>query len=997
MNKKRFWYHFIAFFLLIGLLLPTAAPISTYAEEELYLAFQNWGSTSVINLSRADRSLCRVDELCLNPGEKVDLCFINASFWKDAKWTSSNPKAATVNGDGVITAVSSGITEITLTYSKKITGRKVSASVMVYVGEENWGMYLGASSLTCYSDTYEIKVGSRIALDLWEKEMNKNTEQQSSYMQQPWIRTSWKSSNEYIAPVYGGTVVGKKEGTVTISVEILNLVLNTSIFKEITVNVTEPAYEEEETSWDNKYYLMYGENYKKLFETAGLNSTVDIEYDLLDDAWRVWSGEVNKIGISGFSELADIANGLSTAFEGLVNGKGYHVEESHREALLYLIQKMAEDESSDAYYLNKTKEAVEKSQGVAESLDDVHGFADAIKKIDQAGIKIPESERNAIADYVLNDMAGHLDTMLSQGVTVMDYLALTLCLYELDEELLDDLQKCSEPGEALYEDVELIRQEKAKDPTKYFWEKFGEEKFVKIATKVLIKLAGKEAMGVVNGASDLVTMVINMAGVEDLSTYTKTTYLMEYAACASERASELRTEIKKNYDSYSDEELQEKIDEYEKVYQLYLTIARIAIDTIDKEFWEAADEEVHEDYAMNYDLDSHVATAMVWYLNQYPDAEERKEVERISVSSKMDDLLKLLNGKYFTVNQKACATEREDYHGCANCSATNIVKADWFINLFGNINVNNFPEHDVNSKNRDHTGRSCFGFACFAQWYLYADSATEKLTGERVAAVKFNKTNMQKYVKPGDVVRVNGHSVLVYAVEDSGLRVIDCNWNMNKQLNCVVQKHLLSYTHKDFTGYTAYINRVTKVESIGEGMAGLYTVSTTGNSTGSSDNSGGYEDYSDTYGVLDLSSTTWSSYNVGLNKDMYADKAYTVHHNSKLEILGEYTNSKGNKVYHVYSQELQMECYIAAKYVRVDYSNRELYGALDLSSTNWSSYNVGLDKNMNANKAYPISNGSRLKIIAKYVSAKGNDIYEVYSYDLNMECYVSAKFVKLDK
>ena len=51
---------------------------------------------------------------------------------------------------------------------------------------------------------------------------------------------------------------------------------------------------------------------------------------------------------------------------------------------------------------------------------------------------------------------------------------------------------------------------------------------------------------------------------------------------------------------------------------------------------------------------------------------------------------------------------------------------------------------------------------------------------------------------------------------------------------------------------------------------------------------------------------------------------------------------------------------------------------------------------MNANKAYNIPNGGKVKILAKHVSDKGNYIYEVYSYNLEMVCYISAKYVKVD-
>ena len=360
----------------------------------------------------------------------------------------------------------------------------------------------------------------------------------------------------------------------------------------------------------------------------------------------------------------------------------------------------------------------------------------------------------------------------------------------------------------------------------------------------------------------------------------------------------------------------------------------------------------------------------------------------ITVQEKMDLLLERLgvqSGKntYFTINQQACSSIRQSGHGCSNCSTGNIVQATWFKNIWGNISTSLFPSHDVNASRRDNSGQSCFGFACFAQWYVYADSSTENLEGQRVATITFNQTNIMNYVKPGDVLRVNGHSVLVYAVESTGITVIDCNWNMGGQLNCVVQKHLIPYTNSTCAGYTTYVNRVTKTSTLPEGMAGIFDV--TKYSTPESP----------VYGTLDLSGTSWSAYNVGLNVEMYADKEYTIYPGALLKILGTYVNSKGNTIYHVYSYDLQMECYVAAKFVKINDTPEAVYGTLDLSGTSWSAYNVGLNVEMYADKEYTIYPGAFLKILGTYVNSKGNTVYHVYSYDLQMECYVTAKYVKI--
>ena len=122
-NKRMKWmHHIIAFVLVIAMLLPLATPVSAQAaENDLYLAYQNteYGVAVVTLETTWEKEDYKVTELFLRKGDKVDLCFINASKWKEPKWTSSNSKVASVDSSGVITALSDGVAEITLTYTKK--------------------------------------------------------------------------------------------------------------------------------------------------------------------------------------------------------------------------------------------------------------------------------------------------------------------------------------------------------------------------------------------------------------------------------------------------------------------------------------------------------------------------------------------------------------------------------------------------------------------------------------------------------------------------------------------------------------------------------------------------------------------------------------------------------------------------------------------------------------------------------------------------------------
>ena len=209
------------------------------------------------------------------------------------------------------------------------------------------------------------------------------------------------------------------------------------------------------------------------------------------------------------------------------------------------------------------------------------------------------------------------------------------------------------------------------------------------------------------------------------------------------------------------------------------------------------------------------------------------EVQAVTMQEKLDYLLERLpkdsDGEiYFTVDQKNCEPTRESGHGCENCNNVEITKTKWFKDLFGEIDATCYPKHWYSDTGWNYNGNSCFGFACFCQWYLYVDNREENLTGEKVATIKFNKEDVQAYARPGDVLRIvnpktpYGHSVVVYSVEADGVWVVDSNWNRGSDLNCKVYKHFISYTLDYAKGRTTYVCRPSKATQMESGMAGLF-------------------------------------------------------------------------------------------------------------------------------------------------------------------------------
>ena len=170
-------------------------------------------------------------------------------------------------------------------------------------------------------------------------------------------------------------------------------------------------------------------------------------------------------------------------------------------------------------------------------------------------------------------------------------------------------------------------------------------------------------------------------------------------------------------------------------------------------------------------------------------------------------------------------------------------------------------------------------------------------------------------------------------------------------------------------------------------------------------------------GYLDLTSEGWSSYNAGLNENMTGGTAGKLYPGAKLEIINEKTNANGVLVCRVYALDLGVECYVSKKYIKLESEKvaptatptlaptatptpfpvvTKVYGTLDLSSAGWKSYNAGLNANMDGGTAGTLYPGAKLEILEECTNAKGTLVYKVYSGDLNKECYVTAKYVKVD-
>ena len=414
---------------------------------------------------------------------------------------------------------------------------------------------------------------------------------------------------------------------------------------------------------------------------------------------------------------------------------------------------------------------------------------------------------------------------INGGVKIAEYAVGMIQLYQIEVSTVERLQDLLPEDCDMYQDLEILKQERNRDQVAYIRENYLSSWLKeKLLDKLENSLLPFPANVVMTGAELGIDLFVNHIYTGALSEELIQGYLLKsYVNTLKATFLDMTTKYIISCTKNDTLATVKDIEDYEFVYSAYLSAVKNylinAEKMADKNNASLINAGLKEyDELFNYDNYSKLCL------------DELVIQERKTVTGKMDYLLDKIgveDGKnvYFTVNHQPCSPTWVSSHGCTNCNMKDIVSTADFIKVFGKISVDNFPKQKVDASRSDHTGQSCFGFACFAQWYLYADSASEDVIGECVKEVKFNKENMEKYVQPGDVIRVNGHSMLVYSIEQNGLMVIDCNWGYKGQLNCLVQKHLLEYSHTRYAGYTTYINRVTKT-AYGKSNAGTYDIDT---------------------------------------------------------------------------------------------------------------------------------------------------------------------------
>ncbi|MBE6543960.1 MAG: hypothetical protein E7675_06125 [Ruminococcaceae bacterium] len=180
-----------------------------------------------------------------------------------------------------------------------------------------------------------------------------------------------------------------------------------------------------------------------------------------------------------------------------------------------------------------------------------------------------------------------------------------------------------------------------------------------------------------------------------------------------------------------------------------------------------------------------------------PDTVEHEVMEKINT------LYELLDGKYFTTTGKTCGNSY-----CSKCRNSNVFKATWFKELFGEVSIHQIPGHAYPDGDTGYAdGWSCHGFASFAMWYIFSSSNSDKVDYIRIVDnVTLTENNINKYAKPGDIIRYqngdSGHSAIFISADENGITVLDCNARVYPDGYCAVRRRVMKYN-----GYDMAISR----------------------------------------------------------------------------------------------------------------------------------------------------------------------------------------------
>ena len=203
-----------------------------------------------------------------------------------------------------------------------------------------------------------------------------------------------------------------------------------------------------------------------------------------------------------------------------------------------------------------------------------------------------------------------------------------------------------------------------------------------------------------------------------------------------------------------------------------------------------------------------------YVVSKTPPATSQITTTTATVEKHFNQLKKMAtDGKFFTTGDgsKPCYLSNHRAENCSSssgkpcCNVAAVCTQNWLLNYvdYKPGSTSYLVKQYYPSGGTGNLGDSCFGFACYAMWYIYSTAGNQDIIGTLSTVSTYNKESVAKIVqqgqlKKGNIIRFSGgHSVIFDKIDPkgNGIYVLDCNWNNQSVGSSKIQYHIINYNN----------------------------------------------------------------------------------------------------------------------------------------------------------------------------------------------------------
>ena len=208
-----------------------------------------------------------------------------------------------------------------------------------------------------------------------------------------------------------------------------------------------------------------------------------------------------------------------------------------------------------------------------------------------------------------------------------------------------------------------------------------------------------------------------------------------------------------------------------------------------------------------------------YVVSKTPPATSQITTTTATVEKHFNQLKKMAtDGKFFTTGDgsKPCYLSNHRAEDCSSssgkpcCNVVAVCTQNWLLNYvdYKPGSTSYLVKQYYPSGGTGNLGDSCFGFACYAMWYIYSTAGNQDIIGTLSTVSTYNKESVAKIVqqgqlKKGNIIRFSGgHSVIFDKIDPNGngIYVLDCNWNNQSVGSSKIQYHIIDYNNSNYKG-----------------------------------------------------------------------------------------------------------------------------------------------------------------------------------------------------